>query len=84
MSYNNYRTDKTVNQIITALNTNKIVLIVYEDEYQFNIAPITGYEIIKNIASNQKQYLLSYYKHGNSIPLSAFSLEEYFTIVRDE
>lgn len=75
-----YRTDKTTNQIISALNAGKKVLIILDNESIFNIVQATSYAKIESlIDETQIQYRLyigtNYY---NPMFLSSDSLQDPF------
>ena len=75
-----YYTDKTTNQIISALNAGKKVLLILDNESIFNIVPATSYAKIESIIDEtQIQYKLyigtNYY---NPMFLSSDSLQDPF------
>ncbi len=66
-----YRTDKTTNQIISALNIGKKVLIKNDNESFFSIFPILAYMKVKDLNNNAEMYLLrgegNTYSYSNSL-----------------
>ena len=65
-----YRTDKTTNQIISALNIGKKVLIKNDNESFFSIFPILAYMKVKDLNNNAEMYVLrsiDTYLYSNSL-----------------
>lgn len=77
-----YHTDKTTNQIISALNVGKKVLLILDNELTFNIVQATSYAKIESlIDETQIQYNL-YFTADNSVPLvlSSQALQDPFVL----
>ena len=75
-----YRTDKTTNQIISALNAGKKVLIILDNESIFNIVPAISYVKIEFL-NNETQFRYELYIGTNQIDkmfLSSNSLQDPF------
>lgn len=71
-----YRTDKTTNQIISALNIGKKVLIKNDNESYFSIFPVLAYMKAKNLNNDAEVYIL---KNANNTYLYSNSLQDPFT-----
>lgn len=71
-----YRTDKTTNQIISALNIGKKVLIKSDNESFFSIFPILAYIKGKNLNNDAEVYIL---KSTDDTYLYSNSLQDPFT-----
>ena len=71
-----YRTDKTTNQIISALNIGKKVLIKNDRESQFFIFPMLAYMKVKDLNNDAEMYILA---GTNNISLYSNSLQDPFT-----
>ena len=79
-----YCTDKTTNQIISALNAKKKVLLILDNELtSFNIIQATSYVKIESlIDETQIQYRLYF---ANNVPfiLSSQSLQDPFILTQE-
>lgn len=71
-----YRTDKTTNQIISALNIGKKVLIKNDNESYFYISPILAYMKVKDLNNNAEMYLL---RSTDPVYIYSNSLQDPFT-----
>lgn len=69
-----YRTDKTVNEIISAINNNKQVIFIFNDleNSEYYVYSATGY--YNRFTSGEQEYTL--FTHGGNF--SAHSLNDYF------
>lgn len=70
-----YRTDKTVNEIISAINNNKQVIFIFNDleNSGYHVYSATGY--YNRFTSGEQEYTL--FTHGGNF--SAHSLNDYFS-----
>lgn len=71
-----YRTDKTTNQIISALDIGKKVLIKNDNESYFYISPILAYMKVKDLNNNAEMYIL---KSTDPVYIYSNSLQDPFT-----
>lgn len=71
-----YRTDKTTNQIISALDIGKKVLLKLENESKFYIFPILAYMKVKDLNNNTERYLL---RSPKPVYIYSNSLQDPFT-----
>lgn len=75
-----YCTDKTTNQIISALNAGKKVLLIIDNELTFNIIQATSYAKIESlIDETQIQYRL----YLANYTLSSQSLQDPFVLSQE-
>ena len=78
-----YCTDKTTNQIISALNAGKKVLLIIDNELTFNIIQATSYAKIESlIDETQIQYRL-YLANYTSFILSSQALQDPFVLSQE-
>lgn len=76
-----YHTDKTTNQIISALNAGKKVLIILDNESIFNIVQATSYAKIESlIDETQIQYRLYFTDNNVPLTLSSQALQDPFIL----
>ncbi len=71
-----YRTDKTTNQIISALNIGKKVLLKIDNESYFYIFPVLAYMKVKDLNNNAEMYLL---RSPDPVYIYSNSLQDPFT-----
>lgn len=72
-----YRTDKTTNQIISALDIGKKVLIKNDNESFFSISPILAYMKVKDLNNNAEMYIL---RSTDPVYIYSNSLQDPFTV----
>lgn len=75
-SFPTYRTDKTTNQIISALDIGKKVLIKNDNESFFSISPILAYMKVKDLNNNAEMYIL---RSTDPVYIYSNSLQDPFT-----
>lgn len=70
-----YRTDKTVNEIISAINNNKQVIFIFNnlENSEYHVYSAIGY--YNRSSSGEQEYTL--HAHGGKV-FSANSLNDYF------
>ena len=72
-----YRADKTTNQIISALDIGKKVLIKNDNESFFSISPILAYMKVKDLNNNAEMYIL---RSTDPVYIYSNSLQDPFTV----